>query len=237
MLTRHLDRAVTDERWSTGQHFEHHDSQRVDVAATINRRALGLLGREVRRGPHDQPRLGEMIFTGDRLGDTEVGDLHLRVRGNQNVARLHVSVHHSLSMGVAEGGGHLRPELGGTRRRQYPTTTKNLGEGLALHQLHHDEVRSAVLAPVKDRNNVGVREVGGGLGLPAKSFDEGGIGAQFGVENFERDGTVKELVLGAIDQGHAAARNQVGYLVAVGIDAWFGDGLHVSPSLRPRASI
>ena len=98
-----------------------------------------------------------MVLTRDRLRDTEVSHLHLGVGGNQDVAGLDVAVHHTLTVRVAQGRRDLGAQLGRACGRECATTTEYFGEGLALHEFHHNEVGTPVLAPVKDGNDVGVR--------------------------------------------------------------------------------
>ena len=57
-----------------------------------------------------------MVLARHRLGDAEVGDLHLAVGGDQDVARLDVAVHDAVAVRVAQRGGDLRGDLGRARR-------------------------------------------------------------------------------------------------------------------------
>ena len=103
------DRVVTGERRPAADHLVDHDAERVQIAAGIGLRALGLLGREVRRRAHHRADLGEVLLDGgvERPGDAEVGHLHLPVVGDEDVRRLDVAVDHAVAMGEAEGGGHF----------------------------------------------------------------------------------------------------------------------------------
>ena len=106
------------------------------------------------------------------------------------------------------------------------------GEGPALDVLHDDEVRPVVLAPVEDRDDVGVGEVGGGLGLAAETLDEGAVDGELGEEHLERDRSLELAVHGPVDLGHAAAGDQVGQLVATRVDPRRVDRFHGALSLR-----
>ena len=88
-----------------------------------------------------------------------------------------------------------------------------------VDELHHDEVGPAVLAPVEDRDDVGVREVGRGLGLPAEPLDEGAVDRELGEQHLEGDRAVEQAVVGPVDLGHAPAGDEVRQLVAVREDA------------------
>ena len=70
------------ERRAAGEHLVEHDAEGVEVAAGVDRQALGLLGREVGGRAHDRAGLGEVLLGAgvDGPGDAEVGDLHLAGR-------------------------------------------------------------------------------------------------------------------------------------------------------------
>src|SRR5579863_9323308 len=101
----------------------------------------------------------------------EVGDLDLARMVDQDVARLHVAVYHAPAMGEVERVGDVGANRGGPVRRKRPLADES-GKSLAVDVLHDDEVRVLALAPVVDRNDVGVREVGCCLGFPAEPLDE-----------------------------------------------------------------
>ena len=108
---------------------------------------------------------------------------------------------------------------------------------MAVDELHDDEVGAGVLAPVEDRDDVRVAQLGRRLGLSAEALDEGRIDAQLGEEDLERHRPVEQLVVGPVDLGHAATGDQVRQLVATREDALFGDRLHGPLSLfRARRS-
>ena len=86
-------------------------------------------------------------------------------------------------------------------------------EGPAVDVLHDDEVGAVVLAPVEHGDDVGVGQVGGGLGLPAEPLDEGLVDGELGEEHLEGDRPIELAVDGPIDLGHPAARDQMGDLV------------------------
>ena len=129
---------------------------------------------------------------------------------------------------AADAGADLRDLV----RRQLLRVAQDGRERPALDVLHHDEVDAVVLAPVEDGDDVGVREVGGGLGLPAEPLDEGLVDRELGEEDLEGDRPIELAVHRPVHLRHAAAGDQVGQLVATGIDPWRFDGLHGGPSLR-----
>ena len=154
--------------------------------------------------------LGEALFGVHGPGDAEVGDLDPAVGGDQHVARLHVAVDHAVAMGKGEGGGHDWPGMLATswagQRARFPEHGR---EGPAVDEFHDDEVGAGVLAPVLDRHEVGVRQVGGGLGIAPESLHKGPVDREFGKEDLEGDRSVQLTIAGAIDLGHPPAGDQV----------------------------
>ena len=82
-----------------------------------------------------------------------------------------------------------------------------------MHVLHDDVVRLVVVAPVVDVDDVGVREVGGGLCLLAEARDEVWGRSRTLVEYLDRDGAAEDLVDGLVDVGHAAGADLLGHPV------------------------
>ena len=72
-----------------------------------------------------------------------------------------------------------------------PRIAQDGRERPAVDVLHDDEVRALVLAPVVDGDDVGVREVGGRLGLAAEALDERPVDGQLGEEHLEGDGPIE----------------------------------------------
>ena len=105
------------------------------------------------------------------LGQPEVQDLGFAVPGDEDVGRFDVPVDDLRCMGRSERVRHLQSDLDHALDRKRPAPDPVL-EGLALHQLHHEERLTFVLADVVDRADVGVVERRGGPGLrlePLKS--------------------------------------------------------------------
>ncbi len=80
-VTRHHDdRVVIDERRAAAQHLIEEHAQRIQVAARIERGALGLLGRHVARSAKHGPGLGlelidlGLVIVARPLGDAEIKD-------------------------------------------------------------------------------------------------------------------------------------------------------------------
>jgi hypothetical protein len=141
-----------------------HGSGRVDVALGVDLLAARLLGRHVRELALDHTRV---IDGRARPGDAEVRDLHLALERHEDVLRRDVAVddvqqlHFRIPppMRVVETLGDLAHHVGGDLDRERPRSVDGqphqVGEVVALHVLHGDEV-----------GVLGATEVDPALGLP-----------------------------------------------------------------------
>ena len=180
--------------------------------------ALGLLRREIGGGTHDGTGLGEVdrgVAGGDRLGDTEVGDLHLTSGRDEDVSGLDIAMYDTVSMSEGKGGRDVSGDLSGAIGVQRSLGVDDLGERTTLDVLHHDEVGAELLTPVVDRHDVGMVEVGGGLSFATEALDEEFIAGVFGEEHLDRHGAIKQEVAGQIHVGHATAGEFAMQFVAV----------------------
>ena len=90
-------------------------------------------------------------------GDAEVGDVHVALVVEQEVAGLHVSMDDPGGMGgVERSGGLVQP--GDRCVLRYAPMAKPIGQRSAAQVLHDDERRRAGLADVEDRHDVGMGE-------------------------------------------------------------------------------
>jgi len=97
-------------------------------------------------------------------------------------------------------------------------------QGATLDELHHHVVRGAFVAPIEDRNDVRLRQVGSCLGLAPESLDEGLIVGELRMEHLDGNLPAEEQILTPIDIGHAAAGQMAQQPVAVGENAIFNHG-------------
>ena len=232
VLGGHRHRRVAEERGASRHHFVEDDAEGVDVAAGVDAHALGLFRREVGGGAHDRSGLGQALLGVDGPGDPEVRDLDGSLFGDEHVARLDVAVDHPVAMRVGERPGDIRGDLGRPVGVQRPGRAQDRRQGPAVDELHHDEIGAVVLAPVEDGDDVGVREVGRRLGLPAEALHEGPVHRELGEEHLERDRAVQELVPGAVHLGHAATCHQMRELVSPREHPGCLGRLHAGQSLR-----
>ena len=87
---------------------------------------------------------------------------------------------------------------------QIETTFRDvLGEGLALHKLHRDEMDPVGLFDGMDGDDVGVLERGHGLGLALEALAALGVASELLGQHLERHVAVEPGVAGAVHLAHA----------------------------------
>ena len=183
--------------------------------------AHGLLGRDVLRGAHHHPGLGDGGGA-HGLGDPEVGELHLPGGRDEDVARLDVPVHQADGVRGVEGAAGLFEHVEGVPHRQRALAGQHVGQRLAHHQLHDQVGQRAAgggvvdLAVVVDRGDPGVGDACGDLGLGPEPFDELGVGGELGLEHLDRHVPVQDGVVGLPDLTHPAGGDEAQQAVAVG---------------------
>ncbi len=151
--------------------------------------------------------LGVLVSAGPGgldLGQAEVQDLGLAPGGHEDVGGLEVAVDDALGVGRLEGVGDLGPELQQRLEVEGPGSDP-LRQGLALEQLHGDEVLTLVGVDGVDGADVGVVEGGGGPGLPLKALEHRGVRGQLRGQELEGYVAAELRVLGLVDDPHASA--------------------------------
>ena len=198
---------VANEWRAPRNHFVHHHAKRIQVAARVGLAALRLFGREICCGAHDRARLGKSVFNGRThgAGNAEVGNLHLAIEPNQNVARLNVAVHHTVVVSNSKRGGHLNSNVARLIDRQFALVAQQAGKRSALHKLHCNEIGVVYFAPVVHGNNVGVRQVGCRLRLASKPLDERGIICKLRKQHLQSNRAIEQNVARQKHFGHAPA--------------------------------
>ena len=152
------------------------------------------------RGVH--VRVGAIVLAGvEDLGQAEVHHPYASVPGDEHVLRLQVPVQHPVVVGLGQGLGHRQPHPGhlpGAR----PLPGEPLSQVLPLQVLERHIGVSGVLSHGVDRDDVGVREAGGGAGLEQEALDRllGADPAR--VHHLERHLATQAHVAGQEDLAH-----------------------------------
>ena len=193
-----------------------HQSEREDVAAAVHLAPRGLLGRHIGRRSENRAlsRQSGIDSGGGRgalgrslrflqLGQTEVEDLDIAVRTQQEVFRLEVAVGDAVFMRPGEACSGLDAEVENLVQRQGAAAEEG-AERFALDQFHHQEGPVLELARVVDGHYVRVIQSRGGPRLLREAPDALRLMAQLRTQDLDSDVAPQGRVLRAIDDAHAA---------------------------------
>jgi hypothetical protein len=190
----------------------------------VERLAAGLLRRHVAELALDHARHRLVAGLLD-LRDTEVGELHRAVVGNDDVVRADVAVDEAQRPSVGAGRvvrvverlADLTTHVDGHRDRHLLALeargVNDVGEILAVGELHHDEVVALFAHPeVEDLDDVREAQARGDARLLDEHLDELGIAGELREDLLHR--VVANETLAAdhprpVDLGHAAGRVEV----------------------------
>jgi hypothetical protein len=162
-----------------------------------------------------------------RLGDAEVNHLrhgHALVQRHEHVRRLEVAVDDALGVGVLDGAADLDEQLEAVARRQ-AVAVAVVGDGHAVHQLHHEVGPARVGgAGVQDAGNVLVVHQRQGLALGLEAGDDlAGVEAR--LDHLEGDlAPHRVLLFGHVHHAEAALADALEELVAADGGAGALDG-------------
>jgi hypothetical protein len=145
--------------------------------------------------------VARLSLEGLRQAEVEHSDLALAV--HFDVGRLEVAVDDSL------GVSGLQRLCDATRDCQrflerHCTPGDPLSQGLAVHQLHHQETSAVVLLQAVDSGNVGVVEGGEEAGFALEPGEALGVRNERLWQELDRDCPAKVAVVGSVDLAHAA---------------------------------
>ena len=202
-LRRDLRERLEPERRLAGQQLVEHGAERVDVGRGAHVLAERLLGSQVCRGAEHGARQGQARGL-DSPCDPEVRDLEHAVAPEQEVLRLHVPMDEARVVGVLERRGRLAPEPGRLVGLEPAAPREQVGDRLAVDELHHDVRPALVLARVEDPDDVRVRQPRREPGLAQEPGAELRVAPEVLGEQLDGDRPVQLLVVGAEDGGHAA---------------------------------
>ena len=90
------------------------------------------------------------------------------------------------------------------RERKTGHAIDNFVEAFAVEKLHGDEGRVALVAELKDGDNIGVAEIACRASFGIEAFEMLRIFGKAGGQSFERDDAVDERVAGLVNDTHGA---------------------------------
>ena len=156
---------------------------------------------------------------GRELGDAEVEDLGVALGGDQHVVGLEVAVDDADRVRRGERRQHLGHDLDQAAERDR-AGPHDLGEGVALDVLHHDE-RPAVgeLREVEHAGDVLVAHQVDRAGLGEEPLEQLGAARARVQQDLDRDPAADRRVHREVDPAHAALAEQARDAVAADLAA------------------
>ncbi len=130
MLVGDLHRGARRVRDLAGHQLEEHDPRAVDVRAGVRAIVLDLLRRQVGHRAEQQALAAALLGPLDGPGQTEVGDLHPAVVGDQDVLRLDVAVHVAGAVGRGQRRQHRFQDRQGLCGGQRPVRAQHVADGV-----------------------------------------------------------------------------------------------------------
>ncbi len=174
----------------------------------------GLFRGHVRGRADDGLGLGQAAFLLEALGQAEVGELRIARAVQQHVGRLEVAVQDAALVGVMDGAGQGRHQageaclllIGGpvplSRHLEFGEPAS---QAASFHELQGEVGLVVDLANVVDGDDVGMVQLGGGLGLDAEAAQGRARGGLPGQDHLEGHLAVEAHLPGPVDDAHAAA--------------------------------
>ena len=145
-----------------------------------------LLGTRIGRRPRGAELVSDVSGLRRREGDPEVGQVHVALVVEQQVAGLDVAVHDASMMSRAQCAADLIHDAHRLVEVERAVDETILDRPSA--QPAHHEVRAARLSPeVVERHDVGMLEAGDELRLVLEPADERGVVGEVGVDDLHRD--------------------------------------------------
>ena len=197
-----------------GEHLIEHNAERIEVAAGVRLKTLGLLGRDIVHGADGRVGSAAAVFV-LKGGDAEISHLGDAVAVDHNVLRLNIAMHDAVLMRVLERLCDLRGKEERLRRGELPLAGDILLERDAFDQLHDDILHRERMAHIVHRDDVRMAEHGDGMRLGLELRLELRVGEDLFAQHLDGDVAVEPVVERFIDNGHAAGADDLEKLVAV----------------------
>src|SRR5205809_144224 len=178
------------------------------AGAAIHGSAHPLLGRHVVRRADDHPGRRQSCRGLERLGDPEVREHHPAVVVEHDVGRLHVAVHHTALMGVSQGAGRFPENPLDLRHGKRLLLVEQILERGARDVLHDEVVEPALALDAIDGNDVGVIELGRGLGLLLEAAHHLVVLSDVGRQHLDRDLALERQIMRQEDLAHPSLTQQ-----------------------------
>ena len=140
-------------------------------------------------------------------GESEIADLRIGFEIEENVGRFDVPVDDAAGMCMSETTGDGRDHFKSYERID-GLFVNGVVKGLSLYEFHDDKEHSIDVTKVIYPDEVGVVQLGHGLGLGFEGGPEVFIFAKFPGENFNGDKSIERSLGCAVDGTHSSLRNE-----------------------------
>ena len=198
LTRRHLqiERRLAHAGWpaaTTSDGFPKHHADRVEITASVDLVASGLLGGHVGQLAFDDTR-GGVHRRGGRLGNTEVEQLDLPVISHENILRRNVAMHDGerssvvvdQTVGILKALEHIEQNAGMQRELERRPVLAKLGQGGvqrdAIEILHRHQVAERIHPDIVGLNDVRVIEARREPRFVEEHLNEIGIDGELGAE-------------------------------------------------------
>ena len=181
------------------------DAERVDVAAAIDAIVRRLLGTHEMRCAHDALVIACNPWLCTAMGNSEIHDDGAPARRlEHDVVGLHVAMDYAASMSVGQRPCHFAHDSSSIRRLKWSTRSKAFAERFAFDVAHDEEYESVSFANPMYRDDVRMREPGGGARLSEESLTKFLHAREAEREDLDRNVSVELNVAGEIHDSHPA---------------------------------
>jgi hypothetical protein len=129
---------------------------------------------------------------------------------DEDVPRLQVAMNHPHRVCGCERIANLRGDADRATPAHRPLARKQIGERLALEELHHEIVMDAVAKDIAHLHDVGVPDAPNRARFIAEKLEGGLVGDNLGVEHLERRSVAVRLATGAEHPARAPLAENAG---------------------------
>src|SRR5215470_12162079 len=161
-LVHHLPGRFAGEGHITRHHFVDDETERIKIAAMIDRSTFDLFGRHVAGRADEGAAAGHTHFCGfERSGEAEVRNKDLVPVSDEHVVGLEIAMNYALVMCSLEGFTKLPRKFEAALERKRALFLEDVVEILAFDESHSDEFHAVGFAEIVDAENIFVRNPAG----------------------------------------------------------------------------
>jgi hypothetical protein len=146
-------------------------------------------------------------FRRSLLGQTKIENLHAVIASDENVVGLQVAMHNSFFMRGRESLGDFKGVFGRLAAREC-SGRQHLAQRLPFQKFRNQLAHVALLANIKDGENVGMVQSAQDSGFVLKAQKTVGIARNRRRQDFDRDRAIEPGIAGAVDFSHAAGTDR-----------------------------